>query len=197
MPLDPRRDSGEMSQSSPDVSQHPGSMEMRIMARLDALDKQGEDTRAAVKELAIGVSSLKGSHDDHRRSLQEHGSNLLELKHEGSKVKLIADTALSTAQEAKRGVSSTNHDLSGTLAGVKTSQDLVAKKAQEVERKTDAIVERTEAIAQETTGQSTLLAEQRVMLKKIQMFSPVLNAAAIAIATAVAYALSEFARLHH
>lgn len=198
MPIDPRRDSGE----TPAVA----STDNDMMAMLRSIAADGHETRAALKDLSIGVAGLKGSHEDLRKSQADLGSKFLEVKAEIADVRAIATTANNTALEAKRGVSTTQHELTGTLAAVAANQSLVADKAEIVEKKTDSIASETKSqtasltkLAEVNGVQSAQLqvtaakvADVSTMVTKIRFYSPIFNAAAITVAVAIASAVTAY-----
>ena len=155
-PIDPRRDSGEM-QSTPDVAQPAGKPTLNlnevILQKLEALASDGHETRAALKEVTIGLSRLETSHADHRVSLDRVRDIVADLGQRVTKVEAKAEGASNGANLANRKISDTVNEFTSTMAAVSANQQLVAGKAETVAKKTDEIAKETRV---QTTSLSTI-----------------------------------------
>jgi chromosome segregation ATPase len=190
-PLDSRKDSGEM------LEVKSGTLAEQIHSMLGDLKTSMAEVRASQKGLDIKVDGLTGSHAEHRQSLHNLGSTVAEMKVEIGQVRVIAERADEKANKANAKISDTVHSFETTMSAVNASQNLVAQKAELVERKTDAIA--TETIVQ-TRSLATLAAVNTVqtsMLEKIRLYQPVVNILAVTVATAAAYALNAWHQLGH
>jgi chromosome segregation ATPase len=166
MPNDNRQDSGPPPGSSSNIE---------VLAAIARVDNRVHEVSNNQKDLNIKVSNLTGKIDAQRQAHDQLTSSLSEVKSEIKDVKIIAEQARKEAQEArgdaleaKKRVSDTQQGFNATLAAVHTSQNMVAAKAEEVDKKTTAIATETTAQTATLTQVVRTNAVQTEMIKNAQ-----------------------------
>ena len=169
----------------------------KILAVLNQLVDESKDTRASLKQLALGVESLGKSHEDHKRSLFEHGTELVKVRSELSEVRVIALRADENANLAKKRVSDTVDDFKATMSAVNASQNGVASKANAIEVKTNAIAVETSAQTDTLAKIEAAAAKTSRYLRALALLSPVMVAIAVTLGTLIASAVNAYSALRH
>ena len=126
----------------------------------EALEKQGkgiDEVRSAQKTMAIDISSLKGSHGDHEKSLNGLRDTVMAQGQKIIKIEMDTQRAMEKAAGVHVALSQTQENLNATLKAVQTSQNTVAGKAETIQDENKAQTESLRALKAVSATQTEAL----------------------------------------